>query len=77
MQVVHFLLLQKQPSSWRFVARVSKILRKNWSILKARKTLLKLQEVYWKETIRDAQTGHSIKQAAKKGIKEESLVIVC
>ena len=61
----------------RIVARFSKILRKNWSILEARKTLLKLQEVYWKETIRDAQTGHSIKQAAKKGIKEESLVIVC
>ena len=34
-------------------------------------------EVYWKETIRDTQTGHSIKQAAEKGIKEESLVIDC
>ena len=59
------------------MARVSKILRKNWSILEARKTLLKLQEVYWKETIRDTQTGHSIKQAAEKGIEEESLVIDC
>ena len=45
--------------------------------LEGQKDIVEVAEVYWKETIRDTQTGHSIKQAAKKGIKEESLVIDC
>ena len=40
--------------------------------LEGQKDIVEVAEVYWKETIRDTQTGHSIKQAAEKGIEEES-----